>query len=101
MSSSIGGRNFKPTTRSPSQSAPAGPVARPRTQGVRYLLNARSAGYFPIRSAQPYIDSGELALIKRSPRFVYPAYAVYPEDRDEEAYEPILASLKEVVATMS
>lgn len=70
-------------------------------EGVRYLLNARSAGYFPIRSAQPYIDSGDLTLIKRSPRFVYPAYAVYPEDRDEEAYEPILASLKQIASALS
>jgi DNA-binding transcriptional LysR family regulator len=71
------------------------------TLGVSYLLNARGTGYFPIRIAQPYIDSGELALIKRSPRFVYPAYAVYPEDRDEEAYEPILASLKQIASALS
>ena len=68
--------------------------------GAGYLLHARSAGYLPIRSAQPHIDSGELTLIKRSPRFVYPAYAVYPEDRDEEAYEPILASLKQIASAL-
>ncbi len=69
--------------------------------GVRYLLATRGAAYFPIRAAQPYIDSGELVLRKRSPRFVYPAYAVYPEDRDEEAYEPILDSLKQIASGLS
>ena len=38
--------------------------------------------------------------MKRSPRFVYPAYAVYPEDRDEEAYEPILASLTAIASAL-
>jgi hypothetical protein len=64
-------------------------------------MAAKGSGYFPIRSARPYIDTGELVLIKRSPRFVYPAYAVYPEDRDEEAYEPILASLKQIASALS
>ncbi len=71
------------------------------TLGVSYLLTARGAGYFPIRVAQPHIDSGELHLVKRAPRFVYPAYAVYPEDRDEEAYEPILEGLRQIIAGVS
>jgi DNA-binding transcriptional LysR family regulator len=71
------------------------------TLGVTYIVATGSSGYFPIRSAQPYIDSGELTLMKRSPRFVYPAYAVYPEDRDEEAYEPILSSLKQIASTLA
>ena len=70
------------------------------TLGVSYLLSTRGSGYFPIRVAQPHLDSGELQLVRRAPRFVYPAYAVYPVDRDEEAYEPILEGLKEVVADL-
>jgi DNA-binding transcriptional LysR family regulator len=70
------------------------------TLGVSYLLTARGSGYFPIRVAKAYIGSGELHLVKRAPRFVYPAYAVYPEDRDEEAYEPILAGLQEIIAEL-
>jgi hypothetical protein len=31
---------------------------------------------------------------KRARRFVYPVYMVYPETRDEEAYEPILDMLR-------
>ncbi len=70
------------------------------TLGVSYLLSTRGSGYFPARVAQVHIDSGELQLVRRAPRFVYPAYAVYPADRDEEAYEPILQGLKEVLVTL-
>lgn len=65
------------------------------------LLATGGAAYFPVRAARAYLDSGALSLVKRSPRFVYPAYAVYPQDRDEEAYEPILASLKRIAASLS
>ena len=70
------------------------------TLGVSYLLSTRGSGYFPMRVAKLHIESGELQMVRRAPRFVYPAYAVYPADRDEEAYEPILQGLKEVVATL-
>lgn len=63
--------------------------------GVSYFLENRASGYFPIRVAQPHIDRGDLHVIRQAPRFVYPAYAVYPQDRDEEAYEPILAGLRD------
>lgn len=35
------------------------------------------------------------------PRFVYPVYAVYPEDRDEDAYEPILSALKTQASSLT
>jgi LysR family transcriptional regulator, flagellar master operon regulator len=33
-------------------------------------------------------------LARRARRFVYPVYMVYPEDRDEEAFQPILEGLR-------
>ncbi len=68
--------------------------------GVSYLIDKRASGYFPIRAARPHLDSGALRLVKRAPRFVYPAYVVYPEDRDEEAYEPILEGLRKMAADL-
>ncbi len=68
--------------------------------GVSALLATGGVAYFPARTAQAYIDRGELTPVKRLPRFVYPAYAVYPEDRDEEAYEPILSSLKRIASEL-
>ncbi len=70
------------------------------TLGVSYLLSTRGSGYFPMRVAKGHIELGELQMVRRAPRFVYPAFAVYPADRDEEAYEPILEGLKEVVARL-
>lgn len=67
---------------------------------ISYLIGRRASGYFPIRLARPYIEQGELRLIKKAPRFVYPAFAVYPEDRDEEAYEPILGGLRKMAAEL-
>lgn len=64
--------------------------------GVDYLLDNRASGYFPIRTARPYVEAGRLQLVKRTPRFVYPVYAVYPEQRDEAAFEPLLEGLRRV-----
>lgn len=65
--------------------------------GINYLLENKSSGYFPIRIAQPYIKEGKLQIVKRTPRFVYPAFAVYPEQRDVEAFSPILEGLRATV----
>jgi len=65
---------------------------------VDALLATGGVGYFPSRTAQPLIERGLLTPIKKRPRFVYPAYAVYPEDRDETACQPILNSLKRFVS---
>ncbi|GJM00121.1 MAG: LysR family transcriptional regulator [Methyloligella sp.] len=62
--------------------------------GINYLLDNKASGYFPLRIAKPYIASDELKVMKKAPKFVYAVYAVYPEQRDEEAYEPILDSLR-------
>lgn len=68
---------------------------------IETLIAVKGSAYFPIRTAQPYIDRRKLVCVKGSPRFVYPVYAVYPEDRDEAAYEPILKSLKEIATTVT
>jgi LysR family transcriptional regulator, flagellar master operon regulator len=67
---------------------------------VSYLLDKRASGYFSMRTARPYVERGDLKVIKPAPRFVYPVYAVYPEDRDEEAYEPILAGLQKMAGEL-
>lgn len=68
--------------------------------GVDYLVGRRASGYFPMRVARALIGRGELRLVARAPRFVYPAYAVYPVDRDEDAYQPILESLEKFAAAL-
>ncbi|HXF53783.1 MAG TPA: LysR family transcriptional regulator [Hyphomicrobiaceae bacterium] len=66
--------------------------------GIDYLLANPGSGYFPARLVRPYISRGRLRRPKRGRKFVYPVYMLYPEARDEEAYEPILAGLRRVAA---
>lgn len=61
---------------------------------ITYLVETECSGYFPERIARPYLDDGRLKLVKKARRFVYPVYAAYPENRDEEAYAPILQALR-------
>lgn len=65
---------------------------------INYLFDTQASGYFPLRVAKPYLADGRLHLVKRARRFVYPVYAVYPEDRDEEVFDPILEGLRESAA---
>ena len=69
--------------------------------GISYLLNTKSAGYFPLRIAQPFITEQRLRVVTRARRFVYPVYASYPEERDNEAYAPILEGLREMAASIT
>ncbi|GJM03852.1 MAG: transcriptional regulator [Rhodomicrobium sp.] len=64
---------------------------------ITYLLEEKAAGYFPIRTSQPYIESGKLKLIPRAPRFVYPVYAVYNEVLDDNIL-PALETLRTIAA---
>jgi DNA-binding transcriptional LysR family regulator len=64
--------------------------------GINYLLNNECSGYFPARLVRPHIARGRLRQPKRARKFVYPVYAVYPEAHNEEAYEPILKSLRQL-----
>jgi len=62
--------------------------------GIDYLLANECSGYFPLRLVRQHVSRGRLRLPKRARKFVYPVYMVYPEARNEEAYEPILNALR-------
>lgn len=61
---------------------------------INYLLEEKAAGYFPARTAAPYIEQGALKLIPRAPRFVYPVYAVYSETIEESILPKALKLLR-------
>ena len=63
---------------------------------ISYLFDTEASGYFPLRVAKPYLSDGRLRLVTRARRFVYPVYIVYPEDRDEESFDPVLAGLRQI-----
>ena len=62
--------------------------------GLSYLLSNTASGYFPMRLVKSHLARGRLRSAKRARKFTYPVYMVYPEARDEEAYEPILKGLR-------
>jgi DNA-binding transcriptional LysR family regulator len=63
-----------------------------------YILEAGGSGYFRARAVRPYIDKGQLQLVRDAPEFSYPAYAVYSLNADETLLEPALRGLRAVAA---
>lgn len=63
--------------------------------GLDYMMSTPSSGYCPLRMAKKHIRRGRLRLPPRARKFVYPVYMVYPETRDEDAFEPILDALRQ------
>lgn len=66
-----------------------------------YLLGTEAQAYFPRRLVKSHIARGRLREMKRTRRFVYPVYMIYPEARDEEAYAPILEALRTEAARLT
>lgn len=71
------------------------------SMGLDYLLANDGSGYFPMRMVRTHLARGRLRSPKRARKFVYPVYMVYPQARDEEAYEPILSGLRREAAKLS
>jgi len=68
--------------------------------GIDYLLANECSGYFPARMVRKLIARGRVREPKRARKFIYPVYMVYPETRNEEAYEPILRGLRRAAAKL-
>lgn len=64
------------------------------SMGIDYLLANEASGYFPRRLVKNHVNRRRLRIPARSRSFSSPVYMVYPEARDEEAYEPILRGLR-------
>jgi DNA-binding transcriptional LysR family regulator len=68
--------------------------------GINYLLEQKASGYFPLRIVRPLIRRRRLKLVKRARRFVYPVCVAVPQERDEDAYAPILDGLRQIAETI-
>lgn len=62
--------------------------------GLNYVLENNANGYFPRRVAQPEVNNGNAEIVEGAPRFYYPAYAAFPEGRDEELFDAALNGLR-------
>ena len=60
--------------------------------GSIFCWPTRRSGYFPRRLVKRHVNRRRLRIPARARAFTYPVYMVYPEARDEEAYEPQLFS---------
>jgi DNA-binding transcriptional LysR family regulator len=78
-----------PEFSTPGLNLDLGPIA------LNYVLANECSGYFPARLVRSHVTRGRLRQPKRARKFVYPVYVVYPEARNEEAYEPILKGLRQ------
>jgi LysR family transcriptional regulator, flagellar master operon regulator len=67
--------------------------------GLDYVLGNEASGYFPYRLVRTHVRRGRLNISKRARKFTYPVCMVYPETRDEEAYDSIIDSLRVKAAT--
>jgi DNA-binding transcriptional LysR family regulator len=65
---------------------------------IDYLLANEASAYFPARIVKHHVARGRLRQPKRTRRFVYPVYMVYPETRDEETYEQTIQGLRSAAA---
>ena len=68
--------------------------------GLDFLLANEASGYFPRRLVKRHVNRRRLRIPARARSFTYPVYMVYPEARDEEAYEPILLGLRRAAERM-
>ncbi|UTW58759.1 LysR family transcriptional regulator [Kordiimonas sp. SCSIO 12603] len=68
------------------------------TLGISFLLENKATGYFPLRIAEPFLQSGELKLLEDTPIFTYPTYAAYSEDHDSKLIEVAIDGLKRVAS---
>jgi DNA-binding transcriptional LysR family regulator len=69
--------------------------------GLDYLLANEATGYFPARLVKPYLVRDRLRLSGKGRRFTAPVCMLYPESRDEEAYEPLIDGLRQVVGRLN
>lgn len=68
---------------------------------LSYLFDTQASGYFPRRLVRNYLEDDRLRLVQRARRFVYPVYAVYPEDHNADAYPQFLAGLRRISEELS
>lgn len=68
---------------------------------LRYILNVGGSGYFRTRAVRPYLESGQLHRVAKTPTFSYSAYAAYAVDSDADLIQWARAALQRVASTPS
>ena len=84
-----------PDAPAPALSVNHGPLA------LEYLLAVGGAGYFRMEAARPHLDSGQMRLVEKKPRFSYSIYAVYSPHADERLMERVRAGLRAAAGSLA
>jgi hypothetical protein len=64
--------------------------------GLSYILEVGGSGYFRLRAVRPYLESGQLHLVRGAPEIMYPAYIVYSVTTEAGLLETAVKGLREV-----
>jgi DNA-binding transcriptional LysR family regulator len=67
--------------------------------GVQLLLSNGGSCFLPARMAAAFIAVGRLFRVAGSPKFVHPAYMIYPRDSDNPVMAQAVAGLRELANT--
>jgi len=68
--------------------------------GLQLILENGGACFVPQRMAVPHVETGRLFLAPGSPRFVLPAYMVYPLENESTVLEPAIEALRNLAAEL-
>jgi len=68
--------------------------------GIQLLLANGGSCFLPARMAAPFINAGRLHHVNNTPKYVLPAYMVYPRKTDNPAMVTALRLLRELAKTI-
>jgi LysR family transcriptional regulator, flagellar master operon regulator len=77
-----------PDLPNPPVTVSLGPLA------LTYLLGVGGAGYFRASTVAPFLESGELFLVRGAPAFAHSAYAVYTSEYDGDVLSRARSGLR-------
>ena len=80
------------------EAASAGLTVNLGPLALNYVLSAGGSGYFRMSAVQPYLETGRLHLVPKTPYFSYPIYAVYSGASDDPMLNAALDGLHKVSA---
>ncbi|MEJ2360188.1 MAG: LysR family transcriptional regulator [Gammaproteobacteria bacterium] len=64
--------------------------------GIQLMLTNGGSCFLPARMAAPFIESGQLHRVADSPRYVHPAYMIFPRESDNPVMEQAVSGLREL-----
>ncbi len=67
--------------------------------GLQHVRAAGGAGYFPRRLVAQDLAAGRLHESRNAPRLRLPIHLVYPDDRERDIFEPVLARIRAASAS--